>query len=160
MVGTGVLHFHRDVAAVVPHRLVYLADGRRGRRFVGEFLESVTPLGAQLVVEHAVHLGCGQWWGFCLELGESVTEGFAELLGDRRLHDRQRLAYLHGAALQLAQDGEQLLGGLLEHVCGNFITVPTCQPSAEPRRRPSCHPERKRGELGIAPRSTSCDLSH
>ena len=51
-----------------------------------------------------------------LELGQLVAVGRRELLGQRRLHDRERLPHLHGAALELAQRLEELLGGALLHV--------------------------------------------
>ena len=60
LVGARVLDLDRDLAAVGPHRLVHLADAGRGHRRVVERREPLPPLGAQLRVEHAVHLGRGQ----------------------------------------------------------------------------------------------------
>ena len=48
-----------------------------------------------------------------LQPGELLAVGRRDLVGQRRLEHRQRLAELHRAALELAQRAEQLLGGAL-----------------------------------------------
>ena len=111
LIGAGVLNLDRDLAAVGPHRLVHLADAGRRHRGVIKGRESFAPLGAQLAVEHPVHLLGGQRRGVLLQLGQRFAVGLAELVGNRRFHDRQGLADLHRAALQLTQHGEQLVGG-------------------------------------------------
>ena len=106
LVGAGVLDFYRNLAAVGPDRLVDLADAGRGDRRVVKRLEPLSPLGAQLRVEHPVHLGRRQRRGLALQLGQRLAVGLAVLLGDRSLHDRESLADLHRAALELAEHGE------------------------------------------------------
>ena len=99
LVGAGVLDLDGDLAAVGPHGLVHLPDAGRGHGFVTEGREPVAPPGAELGVEHAEHLGGGQRGSVLLQFGQRLPVGFAELLGDGGLHDRERLADLHGAAL-------------------------------------------------------------
>ena len=88
--------------------------------------EPLAPLGAQLRVEHPVHLGGGQRRGLPLQFGQRLAVRLAVLLGDRGLHHRQRLADLHRAALELTEHGEQLLGGLV-HQLGVDLVLATCR---------------------------------
>ena len=48
-----------------------------------------------------------------LQLGQGGAVGRGQLLGQGRLEHRQGLAELHRAALEVAQDAEDLLGGAL-----------------------------------------------
>ncbi len=86
-------------------------------------------------VEHAVHLGRGQRWRLALELGQRLAVGLAVLLGNRRFHHRQGLADLHRAALELAEHGEQLLGGLVHHLGVDLVLRLAGQPLSEARVR-------------------------
>ena len=143
LVGAGVLDLDRDLAAVGPHRLVHLADAGRRDRLVVERAEPLPPLGAQLRVEDPVHLGRGQRRGLPLQLGQRLAVGLAVLLGDRGLHDRQRLADLHRAALEFAEHGEELLGGLVHQFGVDLVLRLAGQPFAEAQRGTARHSHRK-----------------
>ena len=163
LVGAGVLDLHRDLAPVGPHRLVHLADaGRRDRRVV-ERGEPLAPLGAQLCVEHAVHLGRGQRRRIPLQLGQRLAVRLAVLLGDRGLHHRQRLADLHRAALELTEHGEQLLGGLVHQFGVDLVLRLAGQPFAEAQRGSAGHADRQARQLRVArgpPRLMSSHAHH
>ena len=94
-------------------------------------------------VEHPVHLGRGQRRGLPLQLGQRLAVGLAVLLGDGGLHDRQRLADLHRAALELTEDGEQLLGGLVHQLGVDLVLGLAGQPFADAQRGPAGHARRQ-----------------
>ena len=56
LVSAGVLDLDGNLPAVRPHAFVHLADAGRGHRGVVELGKPLTPFGAQLRVEHPMHL--------------------------------------------------------------------------------------------------------
>ncbi len=160
LVGAGVLDLDRHVAAVVPHRPVHLPDAGRGHRCVVKRIEPGAPLGAQLPVEHAVHLRRRQRRGVLLQLGQRLAVGLAELLGHRGLHHRQCLADLHRAALELAEDGEQLIGGLLHQLGVDLVARLPGQSLSEAQRGPARKADRNAGQLRVAGGSPAPDVCH
>ena len=67
--------------------------------------------GAELLAQHLVHDGGRQRRRGLLQLGQRGPVGRGDLLGQRGLEDGQRLAELHGPALELPEDLEHLGGG-------------------------------------------------
>ena len=130
----GVLDLHRDVAAVAPGRAVHLADAGRGRRLVVELLEPLPPGAAELLGEHRVHGAHRHRRRRLLQLGQRLAVGRGDLLGHRRLEDRQRLAELHRPALELPEHREQLLGGALLQLGGDGVGGPAGEPLAQAQR--------------------------
>ena len=51
-----VLHFHRDVAAVVKTRSIDLSDGRRGRGIGVELGKQILDTLAEVLLDHLAHL--------------------------------------------------------------------------------------------------------
>ncbi len=119
LLGLRVLHLHRDRAAVVPDRLVHLPDTRRRDRLILEVREAFPPRGAQLQIEHAVGVRDRHGRGFLLQAGQRRAEMLGEAGWYRGLGDAERLAELHGSALELAQHREDLVGGIVEHLVGD-----------------------------------------
>ncbi len=54
-------------------------------------------------------------------LRQRLAVGLAVPLGDRGFHHRQRLAGLHGATLEFAEDREQLLSSLVHQLRGGLV---------------------------------------
>jgi hypothetical protein len=160
LVGAGILDLDRNLAAVGPHRLVHLADAGRRDCGVVEGPEPFAPLGAQLPVEHPVHLGGGQWRSLPLQFGQRFAVRLAVLLGDGGLHHRQRLTDLHRAALELPENGEQLLGRLVHQLGADLVLRLAGQPFAEAQRCPAGHACTKARDLGVARGPTPLDLTH
>ncbi len=107
-----------------------------------------------------MHLGGGQRRGFPLQLGQRLAVGLAVLLGDGGLHHRQRLADLHRAALELAENGEQLLGRLVHQLGVDVVPRLAGQPLAESERRASRHAGTEARKLGVARCSAAFDVAH
>jgi hypothetical protein len=97
--------------------------------------------------EHLVHAGRRQRRRRGLQLGQRGAVRAGELLRQRRLEDGQRLPHLHGAALELAQHAEQLLGGALLDLGGDGLRVDPGDSLAEAQRGTPSEAERQRGEL-------------
>ena len=119
--GAWVLDLHRDPAAVAPDRLVDLPDGCRGGGRVVELGEVVPPGLAQVFGQHLMHAASGQRRRGLLQLGQRGAVRPGDLGRQRRLEDRQRLAELHGAALELAEHPEDLVGGALLYFLGDDL---------------------------------------
>jgi hypothetical protein len=120
---------------------VHLPDARRGGRGIVEVAEPLPPGAAQLLGQHRVH-GAGRHRRcLFLQLHQRLAVGRRHLLGHRRLEHRQRLAELHGAALELPQDGEQLLRRALLQLGGDSIGRAAGEPLAEAERRAAGRPE-------------------
>ena len=115
---------------------------------VVELAEALPPARAELVGEHLVHGRRGQRRGRLLQLGQRRPVGAGDLLGQRRLEDRQRLAELHRAALELAEHAEQVLGGALLHLGGDDLGGQAGDPLAEPERGAPGEAQRQRREPG------------
>ena len=139
LVGSRILHLHGDLATVVPHRFVHLADGGGARGSVIEIGESISPVGTERVRENFVdgfgrHRRCG-----ILEFRQRRPVRAGHLLGEGCLEDAHRLAELHRPALELTEDRENLLGGALLDLRGDGV------------RRLAAHllPETPRGAPGV-----------
>ena len=158
LVGAGVLDLDGHRAAVAPHPLVHLADAGRGHRGVVELGEPFTPLGAQLSVEHPVNLGRRQRRGVLLQFGQGLAVGGAVLLGDGGLEHRERLAHFHGAALELAEHAEQLLGGLVHQLGVDLVAGLAGQPFGRAESRPARDADRDAGQLGVAAGAAALDV--
>ncbi len=160
LVGPGVLDLDGDLATVVPDRLVHLADAGRRDRGVVERAEPLAPLGAELLVEYPVDLRRGQRRRIFLQLRQRFAVGLAVLLGNRGFHHRQRLADLHRAALELTENGEQLLGGLVHQLGVDLVFRLPGQPLAQAQRRPAGHAHWQARELRIAGDTPAFDVCH
>ena len=112
LAGPRVLDLDRDLAAVVPHRPVHLADrGGRGRGVVEGRELAAASAGPSSSAQHLVHGRGRHRRRGVLQLGQRRAVRAGQLLGQRRLEDRHGLAELHGPALELAEHLEELLGG-------------------------------------------------
>ena len=119
--GARVLDLDRDLAPVRPDRAMHLADaGRRGRHVV-ELAEALGPGPAELLGQHPVHDRDVHRRRGLLQPGQRLAVGGRRLFGQRGFEDRQGLAELHRAALELAQHLEQLLGGAPLQLGGDVI---------------------------------------
>src|SRR5690606_14418553 len=127
---------------------------------VVEFEEFVSPVGAELVAEHLVHGRGGQRWRRLLESGQRLPVRPGQLFGQGRLEDGERLAHLHRAALELAEDGEELLGGALLNLRGDHLGGHPGDPFAETEDGPTSEAERQRGELGGPGDGSARDIAH
>src|SRR4051812_27518005 len=92
---------------------MHLADRRGGSGPVVERLEAVAPVGAQLLGERRVHDTDRQGGGGLLQSCQRSAVRRGEVLRECGFEDGQRLAELHRAALELAEDAEDLLGRAL-----------------------------------------------
>jgi hypothetical protein len=79
-----------------------------------------------------VHGRRGQRRRRLLQLGQRGAVRRRHVLGQAGLEDRQRLAELHGAALELAEHLEQLLGGARLQLRGDELGGAAAQALAEP----------------------------
>ena len=152
-----VLHLHRHLhdlaAAGPPLPAVHLADrGRRGRDVV-EGHQPVRPArpagGGQVSGDHpAGDLG-RHGRRRVRQPPQRGPVGRRDLLRQRRLEHRHRLAQLRCAALELAQGGEHLLGG----AGGNLVASGPGQPARGPGRAGSM-PQRQHGQPAGTPERT------
>ena len=144
--GAGVLHLDRHLAAVVPATLVHLADGRGGGRSAVEPDQPLLPVGAEVAREDVAHRLRRHRRRGVLEPGQLLAVGAGDLLGQRGLEHRQRLAELHRPALELAERAEQLLGGALLDLAHHRSAGFAAEPPAEPDRAPPGVAQRQRRE--------------
>jgi hypothetical protein len=107
---------------------VNLADRCGGGRLVVELGELRPPVLAETFGEHLVHRGRRQRGGRLLEFGQRGAVRAGDLGRQRCLEDRQHLAHLHGAALELAEHLEQLLRGALLDLEGDHLGGPADRP--------------------------------
>lgn len=117
-----VLHLDGDSAPVVPHGSVYLADGGGSGRFVLELHEELAPLRTQLLLQHGMDRAHRHGRSGFLEFGQRRPVGPGDLLGQRGFEDGEGLPELHGAALELAQNLEELLRGALLHLARHDLS--------------------------------------
>ena len=75
--------------------------------------------------------------------------GACDLVGQRRLEDRHRLAELHRPALELAQGAEQLLGGALLHLGQHRLGRGAADALAEPRAVRPAYPRGSAASLAV-----------
>jgi hypothetical protein len=107
-----------------------------------------------------VHLVGGQWRRVLLQLRQRFAIRFAELFGDGGLHHRKRLPHLHRPALEFAENGEQLVGGLLHQLGVDLVSRRAGESLAEPERGSSGEPDGKRSQLRVARCPTTLDVCH
>ena len=103
------------------------------------------PVRSELALEDGAHGHRRHRRRGVLQPGQLLAVGPGQLVGQRRLEDRHRLAELHRAALEVTQGAEQLLGGALldlgEHRLGGGATDPLAQaPAPCGRRTPGAAP--------------------
>ncbi len=72
-----------------------------------------------------------------LELCQGRPVGPGHLFGQRGFEDRQRLAELHRAALELTEDPEDLFGGALLKFRGDDLGGTSTEPLTHTNRGPS-----------------------
>lgn len=143
-----VLHLDGHLPAVVPDGPVHLADRGRGRRFVLELLEEITPVGPEPFLQCGVHaLGRHRRRGF-LQPGEGGAVGAGDLLREGGLEDGEGLPDLHGPALELAQGREELLRRPLLQLTGDHLGRPSADPLAEPEGGASGEAQWQRRQFG------------
>ncbi len=104
-------------------------------------LNRVPPGAAELLGQHRVDGAHRHRRRLLLQLDESLAVGSGDLLGHGRLEHRQRLAELHGSALELPQHGEQLLGGALLQFGGDGVGRAAGEPLAQAQRGASGGPQ-------------------
>src|SRR5699024_2658932 len=151
LVGARVLHLDGHLPAVRPARAVDLADRGGGGGLPVEVLEPLAPPQTELRVEDPLHLVRGERWRLGLEFGERLAERFGVPVRHPGLEHTQRLADLHGAALELTENGEDLLGGVIAHLLGDLaVATPQCA-SSRAADRAACYPQRQAGEPGGSP---------
>jgi hypothetical protein len=155
-----VLDLHGDRLARLPHRPVDLTDRGGGGRGVVERGEPLPPVGAELAGQHLVDRGRRQRRRRLLELGERLAVRAGQVFGQGGLEDRQRLTELHGAALELPQDAEQLLGRALLDLGRDHVRGHAGDPLAEAEHRPPGEPKGQRGEFGGAGYGPAGDVAH
>ncbi len=144
LAGSGVLHLHRDVAAVTPAALVHLADARGRGRAAVEPDQVVPPVGTQVLLDLVAHRLRRHRRRGVLEPGQLRAVRRDHLVRQRGLEDRHRLAELHRPALELAERAEQLLGRPLLDLAHHRLGAPPAQPLAEPDRAAAGVPQGQR----------------
>jgi hypothetical protein len=127
---------------------VHLAHAGRGGGPVVEVAEQPPPAGSERGVELLVHHRRRHGRCRLLQPDQRLAVGPGQLLGQRRLHRRHRLADLHGAALELAERGEQLLGGALLHLRRDRLGGAAADALADPDGGAAGVRGRQRGEPG------------
>ena len=95
-----------------------------------------------------------------LELGQGGPVRSGDFRRQRGLEDGQRLAELHRAALEFAQDAEDLLGGALLDLCGDDLGGTAAESLAQPERGPAGHAGREGGQLGGPGHGTPGEIIH
>lgn len=148
LAGARVLHLHGDRRAVGPGGAVHLPDAGRRDRPVVEVLEHLPPARAEGSDELLVHHRRRHGRRRLLQPDERVAVRADQLLGERGLHRRHRLADLHRAALELAEGGEQLLGGALLHLRGDHLRGAAADPPPEADGGAAGVRGRQRGQPG------------
>ena len=127
---------------------------------VVEGRESLAPAPAELLVEHPVHDGRRHRRSGFLQAGQRLAVRGGGRFGQGGLEHRQRLAELHRSALELAEDGEQLLGGARLQFGLDVGGRSSGDALAEPDGGAAGDAERQRGELGGAGGAALRDVAH
>ncbi len=102
--------------------------------------------GAELAGQDLVHGDRRHRRRGVLQPGELLAVGRRDLLGQRRLEDRDRLAHLHRPALEVAERAEQLLGGALLHLGEHRVGRGAAEPPAHAQRGAAGEAEGQGGE--------------
>gem|GEM_PF-4682243 len=155
-----VLDLDGNLAPIVPHSPVHLADGGRSRRLVVEPGEAGPPLLAHVAREHLVNSPGRQRRRGFLQPGQGGPVRFGDLRGQRGLEYRQRLPELHRAALELAKDPEDLICCPLLDFLGHQLSWPAAQALAGSQRGPACEPNRQPSQPGRAGDSVAGQIAH
>ena len=116
--------------------------------------------GSELLGQHPVDACRGQRRCRLLQLREGGTVRSGDLLGQRRLEDGQRLTHLHGAALELTEHLEQMLGRTLLNLSGYDLAGHPGYPLPEPELGPSGEAQGQRREPGGTANSLAGDVGH
>ena len=120
----------------------------------------VPPLLAQARGDH-LRDGAGRHRrGGVLQLRQRGPVRCGQLLRQRRLEHRQRLAELHRAALELTEHAEQLLRRTRLQLARDELRRPTADPLAEADGRATRHPQWEARELGAARDRPPGDVTH
>jgi hypothetical protein len=120
-----------------------LSEARRRSGHVVELAESARPGTAELMAEHPPHVALRHGRPGRLQLAQRLVIGLGDLLGHQRVEDAQRLADLHRAAFELAEDGEELLSVARGRRRRHLRPVRARQPAAQACNRPSAEGERQ-----------------
>ena len=160
LAGPGVLHLDRDRTAVVPDRLVHLADGGRRGGPVGELREQRAPVLTQPFGQDPVHGVRGQGRRRLLQPGERRAVRPGDLRRQRGLEDRQHLAELHRPALELAEHLEELLGGALLDLQRDQLGGLAERALAHAEGRTSGESDGEGGELGGPCHGATGEIAH
>ena len=156
----GVLHLDGHLAAVDPGAAVHLPDRGGGGGLGVEPDQVVLPVRAQLAGEDLAHGHGGHRGRGVLQPGQLLAVRRRDLVGQRGLEDRHRLAELHRPALEVAQGAEQLLGGALLHLGQHRLGRGAADALAEAQGGAAGVPEGERGELGRARDGLAWELAH
>ena len=97
-----------------------------------------------------MHPGGRHRWCGVLQPGEVDPIRFRDLLRQHRFKHAQCLAKLHGAALEITQNSEELLGCPLLKLLAHLFGWCTAQAFAESERRAAREAKGQRGQLGTA----------
>ena len=155
-----VLDLDGNLPPVAPDAAVHLADRGCGGRLVVEIGEAVPPLFAHVAREHLVHsLGRQRRCGF-LQLGQGSPVRAGDLRGQCGLEDGYRLPELHGAALELAKDLEDLRCCPQLNFLGYQLSWPAAQPLASSQRSPARQRDRQHGQFRRAGDSMAGQIVH
>ncbi len=158
--GAGVLDLDRDLTVVGPATQVHLADrGGRGGSAV-EPDQLVPPVGTEVGGDLVAHGLRRHRWSGVLQPRQLGPVRRPQLVGERGLEHRHRLAELHGAALELAEGAEELLGGALLDLAHDEVGVPAPEPLAEPERVAPGVPQGQRRQPRGARDSLAGQLGH
>ena len=122
---------------------MHLADTGCGRRRVVEIGEPIAPAAPELFGQHAVHAGRLHRRRSVLQLRQRLTVRRGHVLRQRGFENRQRLAELHRAALELPEYGEQLLSRALLKVGVDLLGRTPAEPLSQPYGRPAGDAERQ-----------------
>jgi len=141
-VGTRVLHLDRHrLPGSRQGRAVDLTDGRRCGRPQFDAGEVRAPLRPEFGAQHRLEPGGRHRWRPVLQAGQLLPVGGGQILRQHRLEHAQRLAELHRPALELAEDGEQLVCGGLAQRGVHILRGGAENPPAQTHRGPASRTE-------------------
>ena len=155
-----VLDLDRNLAPVVPHAPVHLADGGGGRRLVVELGEAGPPVLAHVPREHLVNSPGRQRRRGFLQPGQGIPVRAGDLRRHRGLEYGKCLPELHRAALELAKDPEDLLCRPLLDFLGHHLSWPAAQAPAGSQRGPASEPDRQPSQSGCAGDTMAGQITH
>ena len=139
---------------------MHLADARGRGGPVIEGFEPPPPVRSELGGQHHVDRTSRQRRCGLLQFRQRRPVRTGDLLGQRGLQNREGLAEFHGAALELAQDLEELRGRTLLQLRGDEFCGPPADPLPDTPGGATRHAERERGQLRRAGYGTARNVSH